>query len=256
MSNQSNVAVRSLSDLATSSAISAVAGSESAFYKAAVALSVVMVSGQIDRLTGDLAIDVKKNKSMFRAFLKSYAYKGNVVWRGSEAAVEEIKGKIGAGAKRDAASTYIDKKPKGSRLVDGLARLQTMSTQIADDVCEKHTGLIREIHQLKADGADAVAQIERFQRHVAETYGKSAAAVQAYFAKPQREGTTEAPIKRVTDAALKLSDVDLATLLENVRAEIARRKEEQDVADSFLDEATEEPTTAPALLPAPVAAAA
>lgn len=241
MNTQNNTAVvRNLSDVALNAAIGAVQGSERAFFTATVSLATVMVAGQIDRLTGDLAIDDKKNRGLYRAFLKSYAFKGHVVWRGSEAAVEEIKSTVNVGKRREAASQYIDKKPKGSRLTDGLARLQTSSLQIADDVCKNHAGIIRELHQMKLDGADGTAQVERFKRFVSETYGDSAAKLNAYFAKPVREGQGKSAIQSVTDNMLKLSDLDLKTLAESIRAELERRKAEQDAADSFFDEASAE----------------
>jgi len=65
--------------------------------------------------------------------------------------------------RRKATAEYVDKKAKGARLIDGLARLKTQSFRLMADVVTNHADVLLNLRALKDAGADANGQIENFQ---------------------------------------------------------------------------------------------
>lgn len=233
-----NVAGRTLGQIALSSAIAAVKADDKAAYTATVALALVMANRQVERAEQSDDITEKANKATFRAFLKQFAVKGNMVWRDSQHQIDAIMAQTGK-AREKAASDYIDKKAKGSRYVDGLARLRTWSFRLMNDVCKNHADVIRDLLVTKQAGASGDALAEKFRNFVAATYGNSFAALTDSLAvdKPAKEvNAIDSIVKRVSD----MTDTDLALVIARLQGIWAERQATAaDVAEAFAEPAAE-----------------
>lgn len=231
----SNVkAPATLATLAMSAAIKAVKNEDSAVYDAIVSVALVLANQQIDRVEAGDDIDENKGKATWRAFLKQYAYRGGLVWRGTEHMVDAIV--AAKGDKRTAAaSDYIDKKDKGARLVDGLARIRTYSFKLMADVLVNHAGIIRDIAGLRASGADATAQMNRFRTYIAAHYGETGAALTGALATPAKKSDID-PIDSMIAKAEKMTETDLRALVSRINALwLERQAAASEVAEAFGD---------------------
>lgn len=234
---------KTLGMIALDSAVKSVAGIDSACYDATLALGLVLSSKQIEKLETGESIDgdtvAKDNKATFRAFLKQFAFKGNPVWRDSQHIVAGFAA-MKPDTRRKACADYIDKKAKGSRLIDGLARIKTQSFRLMADVIANHADVIRELHGMKESGADAAAQVERFHNFVAENYGETYAELESYLADPKKAKAEVNPIDAILKKASDMTLTDLAVLAERINALHAERiATEASVAEAFGDEDSE-----------------
>jgi hypothetical protein len=250
MTTETNTApvVVDMGTIALRDAVKAVANDDRATYNAVVSLALVMASRQVNRLEAGDDVTDKANKATFRAFLKEYAYRGHMAWRDTDHLVAQIAAKPAGKVRRAAASDYIDggkhagptAKPEGARLVDGLARLRTYSFRLMKHVLANHADIVVEIRDLKASGADAEAQVGRFRRFVAETYGESFAALSGKL-------RSDAPVREKSDAiesivkrAGDMTDSELQVLVSRLQALFAERMAAAaEVAETFGGEADE-----------------
>jgi hypothetical protein len=203
-----------------------------------------MANKQVERAETDKDINDKHNKRTFAAFLKYYASKGNVVWRGTEHLVSGFMAIKDKKVREAAVSEYVDggktvttqfAKPEGAKLVEGLQKLRTWSFRLMSDICTNHADIIRDILAKQKAGAagDALAQV--FTEFVKRTYGGS-------FAKLTHALTVDKP-KKETDAidsickrAEGMTDGELATLIRRLN-EIAtgRAATDESIANVFGD---------------------
>jgi hypothetical protein len=206
----------SFADYSLAIAVKATAKSDDSVFTAIVAISALLVGQQAARVESDEGLDENKLAGGFRAFLKRYAYMGNVVWRDTEHLIDAIRA-----AKPDKragmVSEYIDKKEKGSRLVDGLARMRTYTFRLVKHTLANHSDVIRELVGLKASGAENDAIAERWTRHVQETYGATYAALSCALRddKPTREIDDIDVIMRKAE---KMTTTDLDRLYAKLKA--------------------------------------
>ncbi len=244
---------RTLGQIAIAEAIKAVRNDDSAAFAATVALGLIMVDRQITRAESDKDITAKANKATFRAFLKEYANKGGLVWRDTQHAVDAFMAK-GGKERRAAASDYIDKKAKGSRLVDGLAKLKTWSFRLMEDVCVNHASVIRDMIQTKASGAGGDALAEKFREFVKAEYGTSFAALTESLAKEPKAKEAVSVIDSIMKRAADMTDSDLALLVAKVQWLYHERQTvAAEVAETFASPGDASPELIPA---APEAVAA
>jgi len=231
---------KTLGTIALTSAVKAVSGVDSACYDATVALGLVLAAKQLERMeTGELLDSEKSiaaNKGVMRAFQKEFAFKGFPVWRDTAHIVEGFAA-MKVDPRRAAAAHYIDKKPKGSRLIDGLARLQTQSFRLMADVVTNHSGVIANLAALKEAGADAMAQMANFKAFVAETYGTTFAALESGLSPDKKQKESVNPIDAILKRAGDMTLTDLAVLAERINAlHMERIATEADVTAAFAEE--------------------
>jgi hypothetical protein len=203
---------KSLGEIAIAEAIKAVKDDDSAAFTATVALGLVMAARQVERAEGSEDITDKANKATFRAFLKRYANRGGVVWRDSDDILNQALAKRGK-ERESAVSDYIDKKEKGARLVEGLAKLKTWSFRLMKDVCVNHADIIRDLLAKKTAGAGGDALAEAFKAFVRETYGASFAKLCSALTEPAKAPKEKDEIEAIFVRAEKLADTDLIKLI-------------------------------------------
>ena len=203
-------------DYSLSIAVKETAKCDQSVFTAIVAISCLLVAQQAARVESGEGLDENKLAAGFRGFLKRYAVMGNVVWRDTEQ--EIVKMRAAKPEKRPGmASDYIDKKAKGSRLVDGLARMRTYTFRLVKDTLVNHAGIVRELVDLKTAGAENDAIAERWTRHVQETYGATYAALSSALRddKPPVEADD---IKIIMRKAEKMTTTDLDRLYGMIKA--------------------------------------
>jgi hypothetical protein len=230
---------KTLGQVALNNAVRSVSGVDSACYDATVALGLVLASKQLERFeTGeplDSEASVKANKATFRAFLKEFAFKGYPVWRDTQHIVDGFAA-MKPDTRRKAAAEYIDKKAKGSRLIDGLARLKTQSSRLMADVVTNHADVLRNLKALKEAGADANGQIAAFETFVMENYGCSYAALESALSPTPKAKPEANPIDAILKKAGDMTMTDLAVLAERIAALYAERvATETAVQEAFAD---------------------
>jgi hypothetical protein len=241
-----------LGSLAMQEAIRAAKGHDESTYMATVALSLIMANSQVDAIVAEKEIDHAKNKATFRAFCKEYAFRGNMVWRDTQHLVDAILATPTKDNKRRAAaSDYIDKKPEGSRLVDGLARLRTWSFRLMKDVVTNHANVIRDIRALRDAGADAVAQRDRFRVFVATTYGANFSELSTALASDTPRKKVDA-IESILKRAKEMTDSDLQSLVAQLQQLWSERLATASEISEEFGESTESTETAPEAPVAPV----
>jgi predicted nucleotidyltransferase len=166
----------SFADYSLAIAVKETATSEKSVFTAIVAISALLAGQQASLVLEDKPLDENKLANGFRAFLKRYAYMGNVVWRDSEHLIDAMRA-AKPEKRAGMASDYIDKKVKGSRLVDGLARMRTYAFKLVKDTLKNHAGVIRNMIDLKEAGAENDAIAELWTHHVQSRYGTTYAAL-------------------------------------------------------------------------------
>ncbi len=250
-------APKTLGTIALASAVKAVSGVDSACYTATVALGLVLASKQLERLELGESLESEKsiaaNKGTFRAFLKEFAFKGNPVWRDSAHIVDGFAA-MKPDVRRTAASVYVDKKAKGSRLIDGLARIKTQSFRLMADVITNHSDQIRNLAALKEAGADAAGQVAAFQSFVTATYGATYADLESYLSPEKKSKDAVNPIDAILKKAGDMTLTDLAILAGRIAAlHTERVATEADVTAAFAAEDAETiAAETPVLIPADV----
>jgi hypothetical protein len=231
---------KTLGQIALAHAVKSVSGVDSACYEATVALGLVLASKQLERIETGETLDsensIKANKATFRAFLKEFAFKGNPVWRDTAHIVDAFAAQK-PDTRRKSAAEYIDKKAKGSRLIDGLARLKTQSFRLMADVITNHHATLVNLRAMKEAGADSVAQMDAFGEFVAETYGATYAALESALAPTPKVKESVNPIDAMVKKAGDMTLSDLAILAERINALHAERIAiEASVQEAFGDE--------------------
>ncbi|GAB9152871.1 hypothetical protein [Bradyrhizobium diazoefficiens] len=234
---------KTLGQIALNAAVKSVGNVDSACYDATVALGLVLAAKQLERMeTGETLesdASIKANKATFRAFLKEFAFKGNPVWRDTAHIVDAFAA-MKPETRRKAAAEYIDKKAKGSRLIDGLARLKTQSMRLMADVVTNHADTLRNLRALKEAGADANGQMEHFHSFVAETYGTTYAALESALAPTPKQKQEVNPIDAMLKRAGDMTMTDLAILAERIQAlYLERVATEAAVTEAFADQDAE-----------------
>ncbi len=215
---------KTLSQIATNAAIVAVRADDKAAYNATVAIAMVMANRQIERAETNEDITEKANKATFRMFMKVLANRGIMVWRDSQHSIDAIMALNGK-AREKAASEYIDKKAKGARYVDGLARLRTWSFRLMKDVCVNHADVLRDMLVTKTAGAGGDALADKFREFVANTYGDSFAKLTDSLAtdKPAKEAAN--PVDAIVKKAADMGDSDLALVIARLQGLWAERQQ-------------------------------
>jgi hypothetical protein len=231
---------KTLGQVALASAVKSVSGVDSACYDATVALGLVLAAKQLERIETGESLDsetsVKANKATFRAFLKEFAFKGYPVWRDTAHIVDGFAA-MKPDTRRKAAAEYVDKKAKGSRLIDGLARLKTQSFRLMSDVVTNHADVLRNLKALKEAGADATGQIAAFESFVMETYGSTYAALESALSPSPKAQKEVNPIDSILKRAGDMTMTDLAVLAERIAALYAERvATETAVQEAFAEE--------------------
>jgi predicted nucleotidyltransferase len=234
---------KTLGALALSAAVKAVGNVDSACYDAAVALGLVLASKQLERMetgeTLDSESSIKANKATFRAFLKEFSYKGNPVWRDSQHTVDGFAA-MKPDTRRKAAAEYIDKKPKGSRLIDGLARLKTQSFRLMEHAITNHHATLVNLRAMKEAGADSAAQMESFKAFVAEEYGSTYAALESALSPDKKQKEKKSDVDSIVEKAEGMTLTDLAVVAERIAALYAKRvADETEVREQFSEEDSE-----------------
>jgi hypothetical protein len=231
---------KTLGQIALAQAVKSVGNVDSACYDATVALGLVLASKQLERLETGESLDsetsVKANKATFRAFLKEFAFKGYPVWRDTQHIVDGFAA-MKPDTRRKTAAEYIDKKAKGLRLIDGLARLKTQSFRLMADVVTNHADVLRNLKALKEAGADSTGQIENFQAFVTATYGATYAALESALSADKKQKESVNPIDAILKRAGDMTLTDLAVLAERINALHSERiATEAEIQEAFGDE--------------------
>ncbi|WP_315729846.1 hypothetical protein [Bradyrhizobium sp. SZCCHNRI2010] len=235
---------RTLGQIALDAAVKAVKADDSAAFTATVALSLVMANRQVERAEADKDITDKENKRTFRAFLKYFASKGNMVWRDTDHLVSGIMSIKDKKARESAVSEYVDggkhvttqfAKPEGARLTEGLAKLRTWSFRLMADVCANHADAIRDIMAKKAAGASGEALQQAFTAFVKRTYGDSFAKLTARLSvdKPRKEVDA---IDSICKRAENMTDSELAILMRRLAEITAKRAQADETIESVFGE--------------------
>ncbi|MEH2517440.1 hypothetical protein V1279_003013 [Bradyrhizobium sp. AZCC 1610] len=230
---------KTLGQIALSNAVRSVSGVDSACYDATVALGLVLAAKQLERMeTGETLeseTSIKANKATFRAFLKEFAFKGNPVWRDTQHLVAGFAA-MKPETRRKAAAEYVDKKAKGSRLIDGLARLKTQSFRLMADVVTNHADMLRNLKALKEAGADAQGQMAHFAEFVATSYGSTYAELESALSPTPKAKPETNPIDAIVKKAGDMTMTDLAILAERIQAlYVERVATEAAVTEAFAD---------------------
>lgn len=246
---QNTTPAKSLGQIALDAAVKAVKADDSAAFTATVALALVMADKQVQRAETDKDITDKENKRTFRAFLKYYASKGNLVWRDTEHLVSGFMAVKDRKERESAVSDYIDggkhaktqfAKPEGARLVEGLAKLRTWSFRLMADVCANHADIIRDIVAKKAAGATGDALQAAFTRFVKATYGDSFAKLTTRLAVDKPKQDRDA-IDSIVKRAENMTDSELAILIRRLGEITAKRAAADESIESVFGDAPETP---------------
>lgn len=227
MTISNTIPAKSLADVAVQAAINAVATNDRSTWRAVCSLSLLMVNRQIEEIDNDRKIDDAKNKSAFRAFLKVYASRGNVVWRGTEHLVTAVMARKGP-ERIEAVNRYIDgqpkgkashpcDKPEGAKYAEHIARLRTWAFRLMEDVCTNFQDEVRQIRTLRDSGATPDVQVEYFKNFVAQMYGETFAKLAHSLAKDKAKRESTDVIKAIVAKASKLPDADLQELIKQLQ---------------------------------------
>jgi hypothetical protein len=225
-------------------AIKAAANIESSFYKVAINLAGLNASKQVELIIGGGAIDEKRVANTWAVFLQQHAKAGNMVWSGTETAIDAIKLARGD-AKTGLIREYIMKKAKGSRLVPGLERAKRVVTELVKDMLTNHGATIHGLAQMEKDGLGGDAIAERFAAFVKDTYPESFSGLVAYFAKAPKEGAKKTDYESAVERAEKLDLDSFGLFVAQMQARLSQLQHDAAEAQA-MTEAVDDMETAEA----------
>lgn len=170
------------------------------------------------------ALDMKRFNAIWSAYLQRYAAQGGTVWEGTDEKLDTIRAT--RGDRRIAmAKEYIEKKPKGSRLVASLATRKTYVRRLVKDTLENHAGIFRDILAMAQSGEDADMLAGLWQAHVEHWYGPTLSALCNALPGNTTPRADKTELEKVMDRA---KNWDLATLEEITIALVKRRDDLRD----------------------------
>jgi hypothetical protein len=251
MTNNGTV-TKSFFSIVMGDAVRAAANIESAFYKVAINLAGVNASKQVEAVIGGGDVDEKRINNTWVVFLNHHALAGNMVWRGSEAAVDRIKALRGD-AKKEAARLYVTKKEKGSRLVPGLERAKTVVKELVKDMLTNHGNTIQHLAQMERDGLDGEAIAGAFSTFIRDTYPDSFSGLVDYFAKAPTEKAQKTALEKAIAAAEEITDLkELAVFVAKMQERLVTFTADAAAAEAAFneDEAEAEAEATPELIKA------
>lgn len=194
-------------------------------YNAIASLSAYIASRFVDSVQtrenkdengdGDGALDIKRFSAIWKAYLEKYAYLGGIVWEGSDDAAQQVHALPAGDRRAKAAKEYIEKKPKGSRLVTTLAARRTYVKRLVEDTLVNHAGIFRDILAHAQSGGDAEMLAGLWQAHVEYNYGATLSALTAALPGNARAKPEKSEAEKIMERA---KSWDMATLEEIVQA--------------------------------------
>lgn len=203
-------------------------------YNAITSLSAYMAARLVDQVmdSDDGNLDDKRLNVMWKAYLTRYAYLGGIVWEGTDHEAGNIAA-LPAGERRaKAAKEYVEKKPKGARLVASLTTRKTYVRRLVKDTLENHAGIFRDILATAQSGADAEALAGLWQAHVEHWYGSTLSALCAALQGERNSTPQKTELEKIMARAEKW---ELAMLEEITAALVKRRDAMRDDAAGLGD---------------------